>query len=168
MPTYPAAFRRRRRVRRAAAESPHRAVRLICRVGGRRGSAVGYPVAADRAVNDRQNCRSDISNRIAYHQPHESKAVICTPEAQYINNKESGTGSPGRHGRPGQVQHLLHQWLDVIAGGRRRTNGEAGGPGQQTTRQAARIHRFTAAPVLSRRRRHCTCAGDDAKRSDEE
>ncbi len=41
------------------------------------------------------------------------------------------------------------------------TNGEAGAPVNRPLRQAARIHRFTAAPV-SRRRDTVTCAGDDA------
>lgn len=80
---------------------------------------------------------------------HESKAVIGTPEAQYITNKESGVGFL-RVGMEDPVKfstfYISGPYMPPAAGVE--TNGEAGGPGQQTTRQAARIHRFTAAPVL--------------------
>ncbi|MGB9303409.1 MAG: FtsK/SpoIIIE domain-containing protein, partial [Mycobacterium sp.] len=79
---------------------------------------------------------------------HESKAVIGTPEAQYITNKESGVGFL-RVGMEDPVKfstfYISGPYVPPIGAD---ANGEAGGGRPQLARQAVRIHKFTAAPVL--------------------
>ncbi len=75
----------------------------------------------------------------------ESKAVIGTPEAQYISNKESGVGFV----RVGMEDPVKFQ--SVYTGNSHEptvvttSDGNAAPP---TTERRIRVHRFTAAPVL--------------------
>ncbi|WP_343710094.1 type VII secretion protein EccCa [Mycobacterium sp.] len=78
----------------------------------------------------------------------ESKAVIGTPEAQYISNKESGVGFL-RVGMEDPVK-----FKTVYTGGNyvppSHTDGESNGetPEVRHRRREIRIHRFTAAPIF--------------------
>ncbi len=78
---------------------------------------------------------------------HESKAVIGTPEAQYITNKESGVGFL-RVGMEDPVKFSTFYtgtpYLPPVVSD---TDGDGGRGGPPAARQAVRIHRFTAAPV---------------------
>jgi type VII secretion protein EccCa len=79
---------------------------------------------------------------------HESKAVIGTPEAQYITNKESGVGFL-RVGMEDPVKfstlYIGNPYIPKTVGD---TNGDGGPAGPKGVRRTANIHRFTAAPVV--------------------
>jgi DNA segregation ATPase FtsK/SpoIIIE-like protein len=75
----------------------------------------------------------------------ESKAVIRTPEAQYISNKESGVGFL-RVGMEDPVKfHSVYTGNPYVPTQHVQDNGEA-----PCTHVASRprIHRFTAAPIF--------------------
>jgi type VII secretion protein EccCa len=78
---------------------------------------------------------------------HESKAVIGTPEAQYITNKESGVGFL-RVGMEDPVKFsTLYTGGPYIPAARVETNGKNGHGGTKNSVTAVQIHTFTAAPV---------------------
>jgi len=79
---------------------------------------------------------------------HESKAVIGTPEAQYITNKESGVGFL-RVGMEDPIKFsTLYTGGSYTPTARAETNGDGGGAGPNIARRAVKIHEFTAAPVI--------------------
>jgi type VII secretion protein EccCa len=79
---------------------------------------------------------------------HESKAVIGTPEAQYITNKESGVGFL-RVGMEDPVKFsTFYIGGPYIPPASAETNGDGGGARPQFAKQAVQIHQFTAAPVI--------------------
>lgn len=79
---------------------------------------------------------------------HESKAVIGTPEAQYITNKESGVGFL----RVGMEDPIKFSTLYIsgpyVPPATAETNGDGSGPSTQFAKRALQIREFTAAPVL--------------------
>ncbi|WP_396935277.1 type VII secretion protein EccCa [Mycolicibacterium sp.] len=76
----------------------------------------------------------------------ESKAVIGTPEAQYITNKESGVGFL-RVGMEDPVKfRTVYTGGNYVPAAVESTNGEAKPRAQR--REKLRIHQFTAAPIL--------------------
>lgn len=79
---------------------------------------------------------------------HESKAVIGTPEAQYITNKESGVGFL----RVGMEDPIKFSTLYIsgpyVPPATAETNGDGSGPSTQFAKRAFQIREFTAAPVL--------------------
>jgi DNA segregation ATPase FtsK/SpoIIIE-like protein len=78
---------------------------------------------------------------------HESKAVIGTPEAQYITNKESGVGFL-RVGMEDPVKFsTLYCGRPYIPKAGDETNGDGGPSSPRSTRKAVQIHKFTAAPI---------------------
>jgi DNA segregation ATPase FtsK/SpoIIIE-like protein len=79
---------------------------------------------------------------------HESKAVIGTPEAQYITNKESGVGFL-RVGMEDPVKFsTFYIGGPYIPPASAITNGDGGRDGSPVARQAGRIRKFTAAPLV--------------------
>lgn len=78
---------------------------------------------------------------------HESKAVIGTPEAQYITNKESGVGFL-RVGMEDPVKFsTLYTGTTYVPATRAETNGEGNGAVAQAGPKQVRIQRFTAGPL---------------------
>ncbi len=79
---------------------------------------------------------------------HESKAVIGTPEAQYITKKESGVGFL----RVGMEDPIKFSTLYIsgpyVPPATAETNGDGSGPSTQFAKRALQIREFTAAPVL--------------------
>jgi len=76
----------------------------------------------------------------------ESKAVIGTPEAQYITNKESGVGFL-RVGMEDPVKfHSVYTGTPYVPTPSGQDDGEV--KPRSDTRRPVRIHRFTAAPIL--------------------
>jgi type VII secretion protein EccCa len=79
---------------------------------------------------------------------HESKAVIGTPEAQYITNKESGVGFL-RVGMEDPVKFsTLYTGAPYVPPERTETNGDGNGAGPRSAPKRVRIRQFTAAPVF--------------------
>ncbi|MGF2943976.1 type VII secretion protein EccCa [Mycobacterium sp. Lab-001] len=79
---------------------------------------------------------------------HESKAVIGTPEAQYITNKESGVGFL-RVGMEDPVKFsTLYTGAPYVPPERTETAGNGNGESAQSGPKRVRIHQFTAAPVF--------------------
>lgn len=79
---------------------------------------------------------------------HESKAVIGTPEAQYITNKESGVGFL-RVGMEDPVKFsTFYISGPYVPPTRVETNNDSSDPSCQVAKQTMRIHKFTAAPVI--------------------
>lgn len=75
---------------------------------------------------------------------HESKAVIGTPEAQYITNKESGVGFL-RVGMEDPVKFsTLYTGNTYVPATRAETNGEGNGAAPQTGPKKVRVQQFTA------------------------
>ncbi|MBX9641709.1 MAG: type VII secretion protein EccCa, partial [Mycobacteriaceae bacterium] len=78
---------------------------------------------------------------------HESKAVIGTPEAQYITNKESGVGFL-RCGMEDPVKFsTFYIGGPYIPPTKADTNGDGGPRSAQAVKRSVKIHQFTAAPV---------------------
>ncbi|MBS4728058.1 type VII secretion protein EccCa [Mycobacterium sp. SM1] len=78
----------------------------------------------------------------------ESKAVIGTPEAQYITNKEAGVGFL-RVGMEDPVKFKACYTGDpYVPTVRAETNGEVDQPSARVRRRDVRIHQFTAAPIF--------------------
>ena len=78
---------------------------------------------------------------------HESKAVIGTPEAQYITNEESGVGFL-RVGMEDPIKfRTLYTGGPYIPPVRAETNGDGGPAGKPAGVRTAEIHPFTAAAV---------------------
>jgi len=79
---------------------------------------------------------------------HESKAVIGTPEAQYITNKESGVGFL-RVGMEDPVKfstfYIGGPYIPPVSV---ETNGDGSKRSVQALKQSVKIHQFTAAPVI--------------------
>ncbi|KJX75915.1 type VII secretion protein EccCa [Mycobacterium lepromatosis] len=78
----------------------------------------------------------------------ESKAVIGTPEAQYITNKESGVGFL-RVGMEDPVKFSsLYTGIPFVPAIAAETNGDGGPSSPRSSRKKVHIHEFTAAPIL--------------------
>ncbi|AKN15728.1 hypothetical protein MHAE_08228 [Mycobacterium haemophilum DSM 44634] len=78
----------------------------------------------------------------------ESKAVIGTPEAQYITNKESGVGFL-RVGMEDPVKFSsLYTGIPFIPAMAAETNGDGSPSSPRASRKKVHIHEFTAAPIL--------------------
>ncbi|OOK71057.1 ESX-1 secretion system eccCa1 domain protein [Mycobacterium kansasii] len=79
---------------------------------------------------------------------HESKAVIGTPEAVYITNKESGVGFL-RVGMEDPVKFsTFYISGPYVPPAGVDANGDGSKAGPQIPKQALRIRPFTAAPML--------------------
>jgi hypothetical protein len=76
----------------------------------------------------------------------ESKAVIGTPEAQYITNKESGVGFL-RVGMEDPVKfHSVYTGTNYVPTAPTQQHGEV--KPRATSQGRVRIHQFTAAPIM--------------------
>lgn len=79
---------------------------------------------------------------------HESKAVIGTPEAQYITNKESGVGFL-RVGMEDPVKFsTFYIGGPYIPPAAIETNGDGSKRSAKAIKHSVKIHQFTAAPVI--------------------
>ncbi len=122
----------------------------ICRVGR---SLRVHLLLATQSLNTGGGVRIDklepnLTYRIALRTTSsaESKAVIGTPEAQYITNKESGVGFL-RVGMEDPVKfHSVYTGVNYVPTEQVQENGEVK---PKTNGQARlRIHEFTAAPIF--------------------
>lgn len=78
----------------------------------------------------------------------ESKAVIGTPEAQYITNKESGVGFL-RIGMEDPVKFSsLYTGIPFVPAIATETNGDSSPSSPWASRKKVHIYEFTAAPIL--------------------